>query len=113
MNGDAAEVNLPNTYGVEPIPQEVLRKYIVYAKEKVHPKLNQMDQDKVAQMYSDLRKESMVRRLRRGGKRRVCLDCKSARGCSRMCCHTLAIPITKACAGFGRDRRILQRVLNR
>uniref|UniRef100_A0A8V5HGB5 DNA replication licensing factor MCM2 n=1 Tax=Melopsittacus undulatus TaxID=13146 RepID=A0A8V5HGB5_MELUD len=60
VNGDATEVNLPNTYGVEPIPQEVLRKYIVYAKEKVHPKLNQMDQDKVAQMYSDLRKESMA-----------------------------------------------------
>lgn len=26
----------------------------------MHPKLNQMDQDKVAQIYSDLRKESMV-----------------------------------------------------
>ena len=49
--------------GVEPLPQEVLRKYIIYAKEKVHPKLNQMDQDKVAKMYSDLRKESMVRAL--------------------------------------------------
>lgn len=27
---------------------------------QMHPKLNQMDQDKVAQIYSDLRKESMV-----------------------------------------------------
>lgn len=52
---------MPNTYGVEPLPQEVLKKYIIYAKERVHPKLNQMDQDKVAKMYSDLRKESMVR----------------------------------------------------
>ncbi|NWI94511.1 MCM2 factor, partial [Pitta sordida] len=60
VNGDADEVILPNTYGVEPIPQEILRKYIIYAKEKVHPKLNQMDQDKVARMYSDLRKESMA-----------------------------------------------------
>ncbi|KAI6077204.1 DNA replication licensing factor MCM2 isoform X1 [Aix galericulata] len=60
VNGDSSEVILPNTYGVEPIPQEILRKYIVYAKEKVHPKLNQMDQDKVARMYSDLRKESMA-----------------------------------------------------
>ncbi|KGL75325.1 DNA replication licensing factor mcm2, partial [Tinamus guttatus] len=60
VNGDASEVILPNTYGVEPIPQEILRKYIIYAKEKVHPKLNQMDQDKVARMYSDLRKESMA-----------------------------------------------------
>lgn len=60
VNGDADEVILPNTYGVEPLPQEILRKYIVYAKEKVHPKLNQMDQDKVARMYTDLRKESMA-----------------------------------------------------
>nr|KAF6423022.1 minichromosome maintenance complex component 2 [Rousettus aegyptiacus] len=58
--GGAPEPAMPNTYGVEPLPQEVLKKYIIYAKEKVHPKLNQMDQDKVAKMYSDLRKESMA-----------------------------------------------------
>ncbi|KAJ7316905.1 hypothetical protein JRQ81_003067 [Phrynocephalus forsythii] len=60
VNGDSQEIILPNTYGVEPIPQEILKKYIIYAKEKVHPKLNQMDQDKVARMYSELRKESMA-----------------------------------------------------
>lgn len=59
-NGSTSEPAMPNTYGVEPLPQEVLKKYIIYAKERVHPKLNQMDQDKVARMYSDLRKESMV-----------------------------------------------------
>uniref|UniRef100_F6Q9C3 DNA replication licensing factor MCM2 n=1 Tax=Xenopus tropicalis TaxID=8364 RepID=F6Q9C3_XENTR len=57
-NGE--EFALPNTFGVEPLPQEVLKKYIMYSKEKIHPKLNQMDQDKVAKMYSDLRKESMA-----------------------------------------------------
>lgn len=62
VNG-GAELVLPNTFGVDPLPQEVLKKYIMYAKEKVHPKLNQMDQDKVARMYSDLRKESMVSSL--------------------------------------------------
>lgn len=85
------DVVLHNTSDVPPIPQELLRKYIIYAKERVrarttfsrghggtgtlsrttppthvfclqiHPKLNQMDQDKVARIYSDLRKESMVR----------------------------------------------------
>ena len=45
---------------LEPIPQDLLRKYIVYSKEKVHPKLHQMDQDKVAKLYADLRRESMV-----------------------------------------------------
>ena len=51
---------MANTSGVEPVPQELLKKYIIYAKEKTHPKLHQMDQDKVAKMYSDLRRESMV-----------------------------------------------------
>ncbi|XP_069499475.1 DNA replication licensing factor MCM2 [Ambystoma mexicanum] len=60
VNAGGEEMVLPNTYGVEPIPQEMLKKYIIYAKEKVRPKLNQMDQDKVARMYSDLRKESMA-----------------------------------------------------
>lgn len=49
-----------NVSGIEPIPQELLRKYIIYAKEKTSPKLHQMDQDKVAKMYSELRRESMV-----------------------------------------------------
>merc|ERR1719341_2523873 len=46
--------------GVEKIPQELLKKYIIYAREKVHPKLHQMDQEKVAKMYSELRRESMA-----------------------------------------------------
>merc|ERR1712059_153815 len=46
--------------GVEKIPQDLLRKYILYARERVHPKLHQMDQDKVAKMYSELRRESMA-----------------------------------------------------
>ncbi|MEQ2310845.1 MCM DNA helicase complex subunit [Ameca splendens] len=54
------EVVLPNSSDVPLIPQELLRKYIIYAKERVHPKLNQMDQDKVARIYSDLRRESMA-----------------------------------------------------
>merc|ERR1712223_865384 len=49
-----------NLAGVEKIPQDLLKKYILYAGEKVHPKLHDMDQDKVAKMYSDLRRESMA-----------------------------------------------------
>ncbi|KAJ1658912.1 MCM DNA helicase complex subunit [Dispira simplex] len=41
------------------IPQDMLRKYIMYAKEKVNPKLYQIDQDKIAQLYSELRRESL------------------------------------------------------
>ena len=49
-----------NTSGVEPIPQELLRKYILYARERVRPKLYQIDQDKVARLFADMRRESLV-----------------------------------------------------
>lgn len=42
-----------------PIPQELLAKYISYARAKVQPKLHQMDMDKVARVYADLRRESI------------------------------------------------------
>ncbi|EDO35060.1 predicted protein [Nematostella vectensis] len=42
------------------IPQDLLKKYMIYARERVHPRLNNMDQDKVAKMFADLRKESMA-----------------------------------------------------
>lgn len=107
VNGDASEVILPNTYGVEPIPQEILRKYIIYAKEKVHPKLNQMDQDKVARMYSDLRKESMVRILRKGGKKYVSSLQVSLRLLQHMLTHTCHSRHKSLCGCSVRDRQIL------
>merc|ERR1719333_1578810 len=51
--------------GVEKIPQDLLKKYIIYAREKFHPKLHQMDQEKVAKMYSDLRRETMKKTFSR------------------------------------------------
>ncbi|XP_070506279.1 DNA replication licensing factor Mcm2 [Chironomus tepperi] len=42
------------------LPQDLLRKYIVYSKENVRPKLSNMDQDKIAKMYSQLRQESLA-----------------------------------------------------
>lgn len=58
---DHADLGGVTSSGVEPIPQDLLRKYIIYSKDKIHPKLHQMDQDKVAKLYADLRRESMVR----------------------------------------------------
>lgn len=46
--------------GVELIPQELLRKYIMYAKANVYPKLANIDKDKISSLYLDLRKESMA-----------------------------------------------------
>ena len=42
------------------IPQELLRKYILYSREKCRPKLYQIDQDKVARLFSDMRRESLA-----------------------------------------------------
>ncbi|AGO13321.1 AaceriAFR178Wp [[Ashbya] aceris (nom. inval.)] len=45
---------------ISPIPQEVLMKYIHYARTKVYPKLHQMDMGKVSKVYADLRRESIT-----------------------------------------------------
>jgi len=42
------------------IPQDVLRKYIIYAREKIRPKLFEVDQDKLSKLFADLRRESMA-----------------------------------------------------
>lgn len=42
------------------IPQELLRKYILYAREKCRPKLYQIDEDKVARLFADMRRESLA-----------------------------------------------------
>ncbi|OBA19435.1 MCM-domain-containing protein [Metschnikowia bicuspidata var. bicuspidata NRRL YB-4993] len=44
---------------ISPIPQELLAKYIAYARSRALPKLQQMDMDKVSRVYADLRRESI------------------------------------------------------
>ena len=51
---------VPEQEEVDLIPQELLRKYILYAREKCHPKLYQMDTDKVARLFADMRRESLA-----------------------------------------------------
>ncbi|MCJ1374465.1 MCM DNA helicase complex subunit [Loxospora ochrophaea] len=50
----------PASSAAAPIPQDLLRKYILYAREHVRPKLYQIDQDKVARLFSDMRRESLA-----------------------------------------------------
>ncbi|CAN9428518.1 unnamed protein product [Alternaria alternata] len=42
------------------IPQDLLRKYILYARRKCRPKLYQIEQDKIARLFADMRRESMA-----------------------------------------------------
>ncbi|KAF7493453.1 DNA replication licensing factor mcm2 [Sarcoptes scabiei] len=45
---------------IELIPQDLLRKYIIYARQRIHPKLAKIDKDKITRLYSELRHESML-----------------------------------------------------
>jgi DNA replication licensing factor MCM2 len=44
----------------ELIPQALLKKYLIYAKRFCHPKLNEIDKDKLMNFYADIRRESSV-----------------------------------------------------
>ncbi|KIR41925.1 minichromosome maintenance protein 2 [Cryptococcus deuterogattii 99/473] len=54
------EANVSTVVDADIIPQDVLRKYIMYAKEHFRPQLHQLDQDKLARLYADLRRESLA-----------------------------------------------------
>lgn len=43
---------------MQPIDQDLLQKYIVYARQKVHPKLTGVDKEKLANFYKDIRAEA-------------------------------------------------------
>ncbi|KAI0377303.1 DNA replication licensing factor mcm2 [Hypomontagnella monticulosa] len=55
---DSEVVPQPNKEGE--ISQELLRKYILYAREHCQPKLLHMDEDKVARLFADMRRESLA-----------------------------------------------------
>lgn len=38
----------------------MLRKYIIYARRYVHPRLSEIDKEKVTQFYADIRRESSL-----------------------------------------------------
>lgn len=42
------------------ISQDVLKKYLIYSKRFMRPKLTEIDQDKITQFYADIRRESSV-----------------------------------------------------
>lgn len=48
------------TFLFQIIPQDVLRKYIMYARDKIRPKLFDLDQEKLSRLYADLRRESIA-----------------------------------------------------
>ena len=53
---DNSVVRAKNT---EVIDQNLLKKYIIYARNNVKPKLTEVDKEKITKFYTDLRKESL------------------------------------------------------
>uniref|UniRef100_A0A061RCL3 DNA replication licensing factor MCM2 n=1 Tax=Tetraselmis sp. GSL018 TaxID=582737 RepID=A0A061RCL3_9CHLO len=58
QEGRAGSGGVAVAAGKEPLPQELLRKYVAYAKECCHPKLQHGDYDKITKVYAALRRES-------------------------------------------------------
>ncbi|KAG2200843.1 hypothetical protein INT47_001374 [Mucor saturninus] len=50
----------PRENDADIIDQTLLKKYIMYAREKIQPKLQQVDEDKLSRLYSELRRESLA-----------------------------------------------------
>ncbi|KAI0058002.1 MCM-domain-containing protein [Artomyces pyxidatus] len=60
FEADKDEMDVQTTLDADLIPQDLLRKYIMYAREKVHPKLYDLDQEKLSNLFADLRRESLA-----------------------------------------------------
>ena len=54
------EKNLKESSDIEPISQDMLRKYIIYARRYTHPKLSEINEELVKQFYAKIRKESQI-----------------------------------------------------
>ncbi|KAH9506430.1 MCM DNA helicase complex subunit [Dermatophagoides farinae] len=54
------QMNEVTSSDLELIPQDLLRKYIIYARQRIHPRLAKIDKDKITRLYSELRRESML-----------------------------------------------------
>ncbi|KAH0827522.1 MCM-domain-containing protein [Lanmaoa asiatica] len=54
------EMDVGTTLDADLISQDVLRKYIMYARERVRPQLYDMDQEKLSRLFVDLRRESLA-----------------------------------------------------
>merc|ERR1719502_2338509 len=46
------------SYDAEPIPQDLLRKYIIYGRKRIKPQVSDIDKDKLANFYKDIRAEA-------------------------------------------------------
>lgn len=56
---DADSGFLLGSSAIEPIPQDLLRKYLLYSRSTIFPTIRSVDVDKISKIYADLRQESL------------------------------------------------------
>ena len=56
---DVDETRAATSMDADIIPQDLLRKYITYARDHVRPRLDTLDQERLSRLYADLRRESL------------------------------------------------------
>lgn len=54
------EMEVATSVDEDIIPQDILRKYIIFARENVRPQLYSIDQEKMQKLYAELRRESLA-----------------------------------------------------
>ncbi|KAF8909825.1 MCM2/3/5 family-domain-containing protein, partial [Mucidula mucida] len=57
---ETEEMDVATVVDEDMIPQDILRKYIMYARERIRPKLYELDQEKLSRLFADLRRESLA-----------------------------------------------------
>lgn len=53
------EQRTATTWDADIIPQDMLRKYITYARDRIRPRLDALDEERLSRLYVDLRRESI------------------------------------------------------
>lgn len=53
------EARVATSWDADIIPQDMLRKYITYARDHIRPRLDALDQERLSRLYADLRRESL------------------------------------------------------
>ncbi|KLO19458.1 MCM-domain-containing protein [Schizopora paradoxa] len=60
FDAETEEMDIATSIDEDLIPQDFLRKYIMYAREKIRPKLFDLDVEKLSRLFADLRRESLA-----------------------------------------------------
>ncbi|KAI3624288.1 MCM2 [Malassezia furfur] len=59
FDDEVDEQRVATTWDADIIPQDMLRKYITYARDRITPRLDALDEERLSRLYVDLRRESL------------------------------------------------------